>query len=171
MVRSNNYRSRRNNGRSRYGTNQWGKPIAIERPPRFILDCKPVYYDHLPRRIVSNEEDGTLSDRIGWVILHPDLVGHVQQRLYRIPNAVDLVDTYRSLARAAPSYSLLANYNEKVGAPASEKKYAAQVAQEAYHDTIAAAERTIGLLCIPTVAHALADLLPLRSQHQSSNNT
>ena len=107
MVRSNNYRSRRNNGRPRYGTNQWGKPIAVERPPRFILDRKPVYYDHLPRRIVSNEEDGTLSDRIGWVILHPDLIGHVQQRLYKIPNAVDLVDTYRSLARAAhPTPSL-----------------------------------------------------------------
>ena len=94
---------------------------------------------------------------------------HAQRRALLI--TVDLVDTYRSLAWAAPSYSLLANYNEKVGAPASEKKYAAQVAQEAYHATIAAAERTIGLLCIPTVAHALADLLPLRSQHRSSNNT
>ena len=170
MVRATFFRTRSNPAR-RYGTNKWGKPLTIERPPKFITDRKPVYYDHLPRRIVSNEDDGTLSDRIGWVIIHPDLVGHVGQRLHKIPGAMELVSAYRALARAAPSYSVLVHYNEKVGAPKSEKNHAAMVAQEAYQATIEGAEKVIGLLSTPTVAHALSDLLPLRSQHARNFNT
>lgn len=170
MARRNNTRSRTNTGRQ-YGTNQWGKPLTVERPPKFIRDRKTVSYDHLPRRVVSNENDGTLSDRVGWVILHPDLVGHVSARLYKIPDALTLVETYRALSRAAPSYALLASYNERVGAPKSEKKYAAQVAQEAYQATIEAAERTIGMLATPRVARALSDLLPHRNQHGSTDRS
>ncbi|KAI0681705.1 hypothetical protein C8T65DRAFT_751373 [Cerioporus squamosus] len=132
MARRNNTRSRTNTGRQ--------PQDGFVRPP--------------PRHVVSNENDGTLSDRVGWVILHPDLVGHVSARLYKIPDALTLVETYRALSRAAPSYALLASYNERVGAPKSEKKYAAQVAQEAYQATIEAAERTIAITSFGPVASA-----------------
>lgn len=145
----------------------WGTLPAISQPPRFILNRKPVHYDHLPRRVVSNDPDGTLADRIGWVIVHPDLIGHVEARTRNIPYARDLIEIYRTLAKAAPSYSVLSDFVKRVGAPRSEKDTAAIVANEGYNNIIQAAERVIALLATPQMARALNDLLPLRNQHVS----
>ncbi|RPD52738.1 hypothetical protein L227DRAFT_617569 [Lentinus tigrinus ALCF2SS1-6] len=120
----------------------WGTLPAISQPPRFILNRKPVHYGHLLRRVVSNDEDGTLPDRIEWVIVHPDLIGHVDARIRNIPYARDLIEVYRTLAKAAPSYSVLSDFVKRVGAPRSEKDTAAIVANEGYTNIIQAAERS-----------------------------
>ncbi|KAJ8469943.1 hypothetical protein ONZ51_g8663 [Trametes cubensis] len=107
----------------------------------------------------------TLADRIGWVIVHPDLYSHVEARIAHLPEVKDLIDIYRSLARAAPSYGVLVNYNKRTSAPRSEKKKVDQVANEAYQAVIQAAEKVLSMLANPQIAGALSDLMPLRNQH------
>ena len=55
--------------------------------PGFILERKMVNYDHLPRSCTGSRPDGSLADRIGWVITHPDLHAQVLRRTRDIPNA------------------------------------------------------------------------------------
>ncbi|KAJ8462184.1 hypothetical protein ONZ51_g11061 [Trametes cubensis] len=88
-------------------------------PPNFIREQRTVFYNHLPRHTVSANDEGTLADRIGWVIVHPDLYSHVEARIAHLPEVKDLIDIYRSLARAAPSYGVLVNYNKRTLAPRS----------------------------------------------------
>ncbi|RPD75020.1 hypothetical protein L226DRAFT_522807 [Lentinus tigrinus ALCF2SS1-7] len=114
-----------------------------------------------------NNEDGTLPDRIGWVIVYPDLTGHVDARIRNIPYAQDLIEVYRTLAKATPSYSVLSDFVKRVGAPCSEKDTAAVIANEGYNNIIQAAKWVIALLATPQMAQALNDLLPLQSQHVS----
>ena len=137
----------------------------IPRPPNFIRERRTVFYNHLPRHTVSCNDEGTLADRIGWVIVHPDLYSHVEARIAHLPEVKDLIDVYRALARAAPSYSVLVRYNKKTSAPRSEKKKVDQVASEAYHAVIQGAEKVLSMLANPQVAGALSDLMPLRNQH------
>ena len=76
-----------------------------------------------------------------------------------------LFRSYRALARAAPSYSVLIKHNQRTSAPKSEKKKVVQVASEAYQAVVQAAEKVISMLANPQVAGALSDLMPLRNQH------
>ena len=55
----------------------------------------------------------------------------------------DLIDVYRALARAAPSYGAIVGYNKKTSAPKSEKRKVDQVANEAYQAVIQAAEKVL----------------------------
>ena len=137
----------------------------IPRPPNFIRERRTVFYNHLPRHTVSANDEGTLADRIGWVIVHPDLYSHVEARIAHLPEVKDLIDIYRSLARAAPSYGVLVNYNKRTSAPRSEKKKVDQVANEAYQAVIQAAEKVLSMLANPQIAGALSDLMPLCNQH------
>ncbi|KAJ8472862.1 hypothetical protein ONZ51_g8233 [Trametes cubensis] len=137
----------------------------ISRPPNFIREQRTVFYNHLPRHTVSCNDEGTLADRVGWVIVHPDLYSHVEARIAHLPEVKDLIDVYRALARAAPSYSVLVKHNQRMTAPKSEKKKVVQVASEAYQAVVQAAEKVISMLANPQVAGALSDLMPLRNQH------
>ena len=141
----------------------------IPRPPNFIRERRTVFYNHLPRHTVSANDEGTLADRIGWVIVHPDLYSHVEARISHLPEAKDLIDVYRALARAAPSYGVLVNYNKRTSAPKSEKKKVDQVANEAYQAVIQGAEKVLSMLANPQIAGALSDLMPLRNQHGTHN--
>ncbi|KAI0323856.1 hypothetical protein GY45DRAFT_1376005 [Cubamyces sp. BRFM 1775] len=132
-----------------------GSKRHIPRPPNFIRDRRTVFYNHLPRHTVSIHDEGTLADRIGWVIVHPDLYSHVEARVCHLPEVKDLIDVYRALARAAPSYGALIKYNKRTPAPKSEKKKAA--------------EKIISMLANPQVAGVLSDLMPLRHQHSTQN--
>ncbi|KAJ8482619.1 hypothetical protein ONZ51_g5260 [Trametes cubensis] len=95
----------------------------------------------------------------------PQLHPHVEARIAHLPEVKDLIDIYRSLARAAPSYGVLVNYNKRTSAPGSEKKKVDQVANEAYQAVIQAAEKVLSMLANPQIAGALSDLMPLRNQH------
>ncbi|KAJ8488098.1 hypothetical protein ONZ51_g3764 [Trametes cubensis] len=124
-----------------------------------------VFYNHLPRHTVSANDTGTLTDCIGWVIVHPNLYSHVEARISHLPEVKDLIDIYRSFARAAPSYGVLVNYNKRTLAPRSEKKKVDQVANKAYQAVIQAAEKVLSMLANPQIVGALSDLMPLRNQH------
>ena len=137
----------------------------VPRPPNFIRERRTVFYNHLPRHTVSANDEGTLADRIGWVIVHPDLYSHVEARISHLPEVKDLIDVYRALARAAPSYGAIVGYNKKTSAPKSEKRKVDQVANEAYQAVIQAAEKVLSMLANPQIAGALSDLMPLRNQH------
>ncbi|KAJ8461980.1 hypothetical protein ONZ51_g11194 [Trametes cubensis] len=108
-----------------------------------------VFYNHLPRHTVSANDEGTLTDCIGWVIVHPNLYSHVEALISHLPEVKVLIDVYRALARATPSYGVLVNYNKRTSAPKLEKKKVDQVANEAYQ----------------AIAGGLSDLMPLRNQH------
>ncbi|KAJ8455645.1 hypothetical protein ONZ51_g12371 [Trametes cubensis] len=138
-------------------------------PPNFIRERRTVFYNHLPRHTVSANDEGTLADRIGWVIVHPDLYSHVEARISHLPEVKDLIDVYRSLTRAAPSYGVLVNYNKRTSAPKSEKKKVDRVANEAYQAVIQGAEKVLSMLANPQIAGALSDLMPLRNQHGTHN--
>ena len=153
--------------RNAYKARQGKARSVIPSAPSFITSRPTIYYNHLPRHTVSSDQDGTLSDRIGWVLLHKDLIGHVEARLRNIPNAITNVQAYRALARAAPSYGILKGYLPRTSAPRCEKTRAVQVADEAYQAIIEGADNIISTLSTPEVAHALSDLLPLRRQHGS----
>ncbi|KAI0326528.1 hypothetical protein GY45DRAFT_1373864 [Cubamyces sp. BRFM 1775] len=141
----------------------------IPRPPNFIRDRQTVFYNHLPQHTILIHEKGTLANRIGWVIIHPDLYSHVEARVCHLPEVKDLIGVYRALARAAPSYRALIKYNKRTLEPKSEKKKVVQVTNEAYQAVIQAAEKIISMLANPQVAGVLSDLMPLRHQHSTQN--
>lgn len=157
------------NNQSRSSNNNHSRHVYTPRAPQFINRRPTIHYDHLPRHSVSITREGSLSDRIGWVLLHEDLTAHVEARLRDIPNALTTVAAYRALARAVPSYSMLKLFVNKAGAPKSDKKAAGQLLDEAHFAAVQAAEQVIILLANPTVARALHDLLPLRNQHSGWN--
>ncbi|KAJ8490083.1 hypothetical protein ONZ51_g2561 [Trametes cubensis] len=92
---------------------------------------RTVFYNHLLHTVSYNDE-GTLADRIDYVIVHPDLYSHVEASISHLPEVKDLIDVYRALARAAPSYGVIIGYNKKTLAPKSEEKKVDQIANEAY---------------------------------------
>ncbi|KAI0323331.1 hypothetical protein GY45DRAFT_1341507 [Cubamyces sp. BRFM 1775] len=116
----------------------------IPHPPNFIREQRMVFYNHLPRHTVSINDEGTLADRIRWVIVHPNLYSHVE-------------------ARGRPG--VLLKYNKRTPVPKSEKKKVVQVMNEAYQAVIQAAEKVLSMLANPQVAGVLLDLMPLRNQH------
>ena len=89
--------------------------------PRFIGLRQTVNYDHLPRPLISSEPDGTLSDRIGWVLLHPDLQDCVRTRTQHIPNAAEHVRLYRDFARIASYQTRVVRYIQENEGPPDEK--------------------------------------------------
>ncbi|KAJ8455823.1 hypothetical protein ONZ51_g12317 [Trametes cubensis] len=135
----------------------------IPRPPNFIRERRTVFYNHLPRHTVSGNDKDTLANRIRWVIVHPDLYSHIKAWISHLPEVKDLIDIYRTLARAAPSYGVIIGYNKKTSAPKSKKRKMDQVANEAYQAVIQAAEKVLSMLANPQIAGALSDLMPLYS--------
>ena len=86
--------------------------------PRFITNRHQVTYDHLPRPAMSPYANGIMSDRIGWVLLHPDLQDCVRTRTQHIPNAAEHVRLYRDFARIASYQTRVVRYiQENEGPP------------------------------------------------------
>ena len=78
--------------------------------PQFIKERRIVNYDHLPRPFASTYPDGTMSDRIGWTLLHPDLHNHVRLRTAEIPSADVYIELYRSLGKIAILQNKVVNH-------------------------------------------------------------
>ena len=114
--------------------------------PGFILERKMVNYDHLPRSCTGSRPDGSLADRIGWVITHPDLHAQVLRRTRDIPNAAYNIRLYRHLTEAAPCLARLATHTRRAGAPKPEKLAAQAAADSAYQHLITAAKSVIEVL-------------------------
>ena len=139
--------------------------------PGFILERKMVNYAHLPRSCTRSHPDGSLADRIGWVITHPDLHAQVLRRTRDIPNAAYNIRLYRHLTETAPCLARLATHTRRAGAPKPEKLAAQAAADSAYQHLITAAESVIEVLTTGRMAGALKDLLPLRTQHLYPGDT
>ncbi|KAJ8457446.1 hypothetical protein ONZ51_g11527 [Trametes cubensis] len=137
----------------------------VLRPPNFICERRTAFYNHLPQHTISSNNEGTLTDCIGWVIVHPDLHSHVEAQIAHLPKIKDLIEVYHALTRATPSYSVLVNHNQRTSAPKLEKKKVFQVTSESSQVVVQAAEKVISMLANPQVARALSDLMPLRNQH------
>ncbi|KAJ8488078.1 hypothetical protein ONZ51_g3771 [Trametes cubensis] len=91
---------------------------------------------------------------------------HIEAQIAHLPEVKDLINVYRALARAAPSYSVLVKHNQRTSVRKSEKKKkVVQVASEAYQAMVQAAEKVLSMLANPQVAGALSDLTPMRNQH------
>ncbi|KAJ8462726.1 hypothetical protein ONZ51_g10717 [Trametes cubensis] len=130
--------------------------------PNFNHEWRTVFYNHLARHTVSCNDEGTLTDCISWVIVHPDLYSHVEARIAHLPKVKDLINVYCALTKAAPLYSVLVKHNRRTSAPKSEKKKkVVQVASKAYQAVVQAAEKVISMLANPQAMGALSDLMPL----------
>ena len=134
--------------------------------PQFIKERRVVNYDHLPRPNVSIHPDGTLSDRIGWVLLHPDLHNHVRLRTSEIPYAEVYIELYRSFGKMAIMHNKVMNYILESQGGTEQKAQALVSAEEAYNDCISAATQLMDkVFNVGRWAHALWDILPYKDQH------
>ncbi len=87
----------------------------------FIELQQTVNYDHLPHPLISSKPDRTLSDRIGWVILHPSLHGFVRAQISHIPMVELHITFYRALAHIAQDHTGVKKYIERAAAPNRKK--------------------------------------------------
>ena len=165
-------RNTRNNNNHR----QRSAPVNVPEPtgfplPRFIGLRQAVNYDHPPHPLVSSEPDGTLSDRIGWVILHPSLHDFVRTRTAHIPRAELYIEFYRTLARIAQGHAEVKKYIERSAAPSCEKRRAWLVSDAAFNELVQLATQLMDqTMANGEYARALRDLLPYRNQHVQQRN-
>ncbi|OBZ72598.1 hypothetical protein A0H81_07899 [Grifola frondosa] len=121
-----------------------------------------VTYDHLPRYPVRIWPQGTLADRIGWTIVHPDLRGKVDQRLETCPSQMRMVRIYRHLANSAAAYPLARSTLVRAymlnPSPETWRPYA--VCESSHYATLAAAEEVINALAHALTLHRLQGLVP-----------
>ncbi|PIL33230.1 hypothetical protein GSI_04680 [Ganoderma sinense ZZ0214-1] len=140
--------------------------------PGFIRNRLRVTYSHLPRPLVPFYADGTLSDRIGWVLLHPDLYDAVHLRTQHIDRADTHIELYRTFARLATYHGQLEEYVRRSAAPATQKAQAIAIARRTVEDCIQSATRFMDtVLANGLWATALQDLLPYRDQHEGPDMT
>lgn len=165
-------RNTHNNSNYRQRSTPVGAPEPTGFPlPRFIGLQQAVNYDHLPHPLVSSEPDGTLSDRIGWVILHPSLYDFVGTRTAHIPRADLYIEFYRTLARIAQDHAEVKKYIEWAAAPNCKKQRAWLVSDTAFNELVQLATRLMDQTMANGVyARALRDLLPYRNQHVQQRN-
>ncbi|RPD55762.1 hypothetical protein L227DRAFT_566487 [Lentinus tigrinus ALCF2SS1-6] len=141
-------------------------PQQQDRVPTFVHH--PVTYNHLPRHPASAFADGSIQDRIGWVILHPDLRSIVNDRLHPYPTTTLWVSVYRDTAHAAAVYPYvgrLAHQGELNSWDASDNARAYFAAQTGHYGVLHIADIAINQIANPTIIRLLRDLLPSRHQH------
>lgn len=137
--------------------------------PRFITNRHQVTYDHLPRPAMSPYANGTMSDRIGWVLLHPDLQDCVRTRTQHIPDAAEHVRLYRDFARIASYQTRVVRYIQETEGPPDEKTSSLQAARMAYDHIVASADYLISRVMVTDRwSRALGDLLPRPWQHATT---
>ena len=74
-------------------------------------------YSHLPRHFISDEPTGTLVDRIGWTITHPDLRDQTRYRLSSYRGAQTLVNIYDHATSLGPILARIHSLAERSSAP------------------------------------------------------
>ncbi|KAM5530469.1 hypothetical protein V8D89_015853, partial [Ganoderma adspersum] len=132
----------------------------------FISEQRVINYDHLSQCNASINPNGTMSDRIGWVLLHPNLCNHICIRTKDIPYTKTYIELYRSFARMAIYHNKVVNYIQESTVQAEDKAQALASAQAAFDEGIIAAMKLMNkTLSTGRWAHALWDLLPYRDQH------
>lgn len=141
--------------------------------PSFIHERNPVSYTHLPRPASSVFPDGSLADRVGWVVLHPDLRGEVDHRIGRTSHS-PWVAIYRHAAEQVPAYihnrhQQYLDANAGWGVLSQIQEKSRDALETAHHHALAIADVAIGHLAIPEVASILRDLLPRRDQHERTD--
>ena len=126
------------------------------------LRHQTVTYDHLPRYPVRIWPQGTLSDRIGWTIIHPDLRAKVDQRFENCPSQQRMIRIYRHLANSAAAYPLARSTLVRAymlnPSPETWRPYA--VCESSHYATIAAAEEVMNSLAHALTLHRLQGLVP-----------
>ncbi|PIL25757.1 hypothetical protein GSI_11507 [Ganoderma sinense ZZ0214-1] len=137
----------------------------VQQPPVITQSLLLVNYNHLPRPPVSPNNDGTRSDRIGWVLTHPDLQDQVRRRTIGIPYFFVFSGIYRDCAWRGTYLVNLRGHCHRAAAPAIEKKRAETIAIQAQEACYDIAERAMNHMATDRVHNALWPLLPKRSQH------
>lgn len=169
----------RTNTRLIYHTDRvpWGqapKPHPgdfIPMAPKFIRNLHPVQYNHLPRPAYSAFDEGTLPDRIGWVVTHPDLIAQVKVRVSHMKRAKTQIEIYRYLTKAVTTQKATEIYIKRSSAPKCEKEKALDIARETHNSLVDAATKVMDKMATPGMARALSDLLPGRTQHFNTHPT
>ena len=164
---------RANRQRSNYRNHPATRPQEGARTrhptPQFIKERRVVNYDHLPRPFASTYPDGTMSDRIGWTLLHPDLHNHVRLRTAEIPSADVYIELYRSLGKIAILQNKVVNHIWVSAITNKDRDKALTAARAVSTETISAAMNLMDqILSTGRWAHALWDLLPYRDQHNAN---
>lgn len=125
MPRTRNTRRSRRHRNNNYSTptpsNLDTDPPAYQ-PPRAATSTSPYpvpawlrrvrpTYDHLPRLPASSWSNGTLADRVGWALLHPDLRCGVNARLsLQGGHLCTAADRYRATADIVPALQLMQKF-------------------------------------------------------------
>ncbi|KAM5540625.1 hypothetical protein V8D89_005656 [Ganoderma adspersum] len=110
-----------------------------------------------------------MSDRIGWVLLHPDLRNYIHIRTQNIPYAETYIELYRSFVKMAIYHNKVVNYIQESTVQDGDKAQALASAQAAYDECIIAAMKLMNkTLSTRRWAHALWDILPYRNQHNGN---
>lgn len=133
--------------------------------PKFVRDRNPVSYTHLPRPWYDTIHEGSLSDRVGWVITHLDLKNHVDRRLHEKPDILKHVEVYRTLTEMYQAHLELTKYVKQSSGPRSRKNQAMALTDVTANSIITAATTTMSTIATPEVARILSPLLPNRRQH------
>ena len=137
-----------------------------DRVPGFVRG--PIDYNILPRHPSSAFPDGTIQDRIGWVVLHPDLRSLVDNRLRPYPTTALWVSVYRATAEAAvvyPHVGQLAHQGELNNWDTTDNSKAYFAAQRGHYSVLYIADIAINQIASPDNIRLLRDLLPSRHQH------
>ena len=124
-----------------------------------------INYDHLLQPQAATHKEGTMSDRISWAIIHPDLQDQVHQWLVHITHSQVFVETYQDLAILGQFITQFREHSMKALAPSGEKERMAIVGMEAHAVCFTAAQRVMNFLNNGRTIAALKDLLPQQPQH------
>ena len=117
-------------------------------------------YSHLPRHFVSDEPTGTLVDRIGWTITHPDLRDQTRYRLSSYRGAQTLVNIYDHATSLGPILARIHSLAERSSAPRVVKQELLNLINAAYDHNATIADNVMSDLGTGKVANALAGILP-----------
>ncbi|KAI0702116.1 hypothetical protein C8Q76DRAFT_802408 [Earliella scabrosa] len=142
-------------------TNPNVRPALYPPAPEFLRKVR-VTYDHLPRPQSSIGADGSISDRVGWVVVHPDLQGLVDRRTQTVQGAQLWLDLYRHAAKIAPALKQGSKFAREHPDPCGAAWKMVVCAEDAFHRTIQIASTAINRLTTHPVLPTISDLLPPR---------
>lgn len=170
--RSRRYRNN-NNSTPTPSTNPYPDPPAYQPPqagtsisnypvPTWLRRVRPTF-DHLPRLPSSSWSNGTLADRIGWTLLHPELRCEVNVRLnHQGSHLVTAADRYRGTANIVSALQLMEKF--VLVHPGDDRFFHREVRAAlttALARTYAIADSSLGLIMANLhLAPALRELLP-----------
>ncbi|OJT02676.1 hypothetical protein TRAPUB_6785 [Trametes pubescens] len=93
-----------------YQSHQDATSIPAYPVPTWLCRAQPTY-DHLPRLPASSWSNGTLTDQVGWTLLHPNLCCEANSRLsHQCPHLVSAADRYHAIADLMPALQLMEKF-------------------------------------------------------------